>query len=1679
MSHYLRLNANLEEYALNVDRTVDHWQEAVFNDITEGGSKLTIEALPPNEQGDRLGLCGDKYYCEAARDRGREDCLFVFKVADANRRQPKTVPRSYPAQVYLLTSMNGLMLDPVRVLWGEPSVATNNLPSRAVALESKPSEILSTALASASKDLLVRWRNGGHSIEGEPSEEFLDRVSRPWFKFQLERFRKLTPKQESLLKKLVQRIIIGANERRQLLNVFDINLLNTFARENSLHPEYLYQLLEAIADLPLSQTLRATIWGAMVRDLTTDDFLRELYEIALIIGDSDALTEPDAWSRELLVLLNARASKGESPLLRQLADDYRGQDHPLEFLSAWVRENLEFEDIRISKVNSTHQDVVVNLPETGAKVEHPPLPSGEIPAVVGPAVDVSTSLTPIRQALWSEALDKWVMELQGVELGQAKEVAASFRMMTSPILALASDCRRGSDLVELRSLLEELKERIPTWISQLPEASRWAHDFKVAVRAYDRASSIVGEGFDVLVAGTRFTPADVTEAVKLYERRETIDALPSWVWGEYGPASTSEENSAFSTFSRLMIPAVRERVLSILSCFGEVGTYDVTLLPLLPPPPLQDEGDISSAILDDHVRTWLGGVQELLNQLPESTLSQVVLTPNPSTLLGQLKQAVGLHRKIAGRLSGIVGEELVNELVRSNDEQDAIHLSELYLEAIEFFEQAFGSALEATFHQLRGWVEKHEKAKPSSRLGAPSSPTAITVEHNWIDAQGGRVPLVFVPNVDQSLRPYGSVSLPLVLMSRQKRSYNLRLEYDVRTGHRDGWPRDWDNPAPTELLIPEDGWREDPDQPELNLYTINARIPVRRQTPRGERFELGIGITNADDGALLSKGGKFVWELMQDAPSTPLIPAWPEVIDPENVEKHPIGPQKKNREILTRLNQSGSFCVTAPRRFGKSTLVQFLAAKARDAGLVAPPAVVCTNYNVTAQGLDYQRLWQDISENLQRELGASITRPWDAGVPAEDAFDHIRRAAWKTGKKGIIILFDEAQMFFPSKSGVLLGDIVKDRLERHWSAKKDGMAPVMFGFVGLPTLQTRLGVNLSGLLRPLAQNDLDEVDLNSLILSVTSNVLNTTREARRRLARTAGNVYILRTLVDRLAEHVQGGGRAWANFDDVKWVEDSLRASLRDGREKVVPAYIRDILNDAEDVSEWKPSASLPLAIAIADAKHRGVAATRLYEEARLRLDSWYDSLASNDSTRLSYDDQQFRDHLRTLDDRGVLRNREFTSCLLEDWLLGYRKQTDDKEWSDLLRSAAIKRIKIPGSMQKVPGADGAEASVWTTTRDQEKYAYRITQLQSEEDRVRFTETREILDKLKMSLRDGARGSQYVFRVDEVGLSADSDSEAVQVYKWIDGVDLSKKLGKLRGEYVTDLGAKLSQALAFLHTSNIVHRDISPQNIILTEEGGDPIVIDFGFARRLTPALKTRLDKDCAAPEVRRIDPRWTKAADVYSLGATLLKVLNPKDSNEPLRQLLQSCVAEEQERRPDATSLAEMFERAVKDQHLDTRKKEVWDRVQATAGTDFIEKSWMRGLVEKFRGNFIGVALGCYTSQFDRCREAANFLNQLLEATSGRAIEKLSLGMVKENNNVTGITLSTDAVRFMHSVRRYSSHGEYRVKERLTSKFGNPTDEQMISMGLEAAKDIGIYVGLSSVPQVVALLLTDGGFRT
>ena len=86
----------------------------------------------------------------------------------------------------------------------------------------------------------------------------------------------------------------------------------------------------------------------------------------------------------------------------------------------------------------------------------------------------------------------------------------------------------------------------------------------------------------------------------------------------------------------------------------------------------------------------------------------------------------------------------------------------------------------------------------------------------------------------------------------------------------------------------------------------------------------------------------------------------------------------------------------------------------------------------------------------------------------------------------------------------------------------------------------------------------------------------------------------------------------------------------------------------------------------------------------------------------------------------------------------------------------------------------------------------------------------------------------------------------------------------------------VTQALSVMHGAQCYHRDIAPDNILLLEDSGLPVVLDFGAARRvisdMTQAITVILKPGYAPVEQYAETPDmkqgpWT---DVYALGAVL-----------------------------------------------------------------------------------------------------------------------------------------------------------------------------------------------------------------
>ncbi|MDP1818315.1 MAG: protein kinase [Acidimicrobiales bacterium] len=105
--------------------------------------------------------------------------------------------------------------------------------------------------------------------------------------------------------------------------------------------------------------------------------------------------------------------------------------------------------------------------------------------------------------------------------------------------------------------------------------------------------------------------------------------------------------------------------------------------------------------------------------------------------------------------------------------------------------------------------------------------------------------------------------------------------------------------------------------------------------------------------------------------------------------------------------------------------------------------------------------------------------------------------------------------------------------------------------------------------------------------------------------------------------------------------------------------------------------------------------------------------------------------------------------------------------------------------------------------------------------------------------------------------------------------DRVKAQGPIAPEEVAVLGAKLAGALASAHAAGVLHRDVKPENVLLSPYG-EPQLTDFGIARLLdstaTASGKVHATIPYAAPEV--LAGFATEAADVYGLGATLHAVL-------------------------------------------------------------------------------------------------------------------------------------------------------------------------------------------------------------
>ncbi|QGT99611.1 Serine/threonine protein kinase PrkC, regulator of stationary phase [Candidatus Syntrophocurvum alkaliphilum] len=186
----------------------------------------------------------------------------------------------------------------------------------------------------------------------------------------------------------------------------------------------------------------------------------------------------------------------------------------------------------------------------------------------------------------------------------------------------------------------------------------------------------------------------------------------------------------------------------------------------------------------------------------------------------------------------------------------------------------------------------------------------------------------------------------------------------------------------------------------------------------------------------------------------------------------------------------------------------------------------------------------------------------------------------------------------------------------------------------------------------------------------------------------------------------------------------------------------------------------------------------------------------------------------------------------------------------------------------------------------------------------------KILDRIvavKILKNEYSNDSNFVdkFKTEALSVARISHPNIVNVYdvgqeqniyyivmEFVEGKTLEKVINEsapLDADKAVDIAIMICDALQHAHNKGVIHRDIKPHNILLTEEGMVKVA-DFGIARAVTNATITFGGNIVGS--VHYISPEQAKGepvdttTDLYSLGCVLYEILTgkvPFDAESPI----------------------------------------------------------------------------------------------------------------------------------------------------------------------------------------------------
>ena len=202
-----------------------------------------------------------------------------------------------------------------------------------------------------------------------------------------------------------------------------------------------------------------------------------------------------------------------------------------------------------------------------------------------------------------------------------------------------------------------------------------------------------------------------------------------------------------------------------------------------------------------------------------------------------------------------------------------------------------------------------------------------------------------------------------------------------------------------------------------------------------------------------------------------------------------------------------------------------------------------------------------------------------------------------------------------------------------------------------------------------------------------------------------------------------------------------------------------------------------------------------------------------------------------------------------------------------------------------------------------------------------------------------------------------ADGSPFVIMEYVEGtrIDVYCDERRLQIRQRVELFQRVCEAVHYAHRQQIIHRDIKPNNILVTPDG-TPKLLDFGIARIVEPdgAANARtaipaLTPESASPEQARGEP-VTIASDVYALGVLLYRLLtgaSPYGQTTNEAALLRAIV-EVQPRPPSAvarrTGVDDPISRELEAIVLKALRKEPERRYRTVAELTADLKRWLTG---------------------------------------------------------------------------------------------------------------------------------------